>query len=82
MQSKMRVNVIGYAFDMTNNLGTKRSDLIGNIEKVVANSTAVTDLVEDIVLEKVQTDKGELENFSVINCEFGLDYLYNKSIGG
>jgi len=78
MQSKMRVNVIGYVFDIRNELGTKRSDLISTIETAVANSTGVTDLVEDIVLNKVQTDKGELENFSVINCEFGLDYLYNK----
>ena len=77
MQSKLRVNVIGYLFDKSNNLADKRSTLISNIETSVANSTGVTGLVEDIVLNKVQTDKGELENFSVVNCEFGLDYLYN-----
>lgn len=82
MRSNMRLNVIGYVFDNLNNLGSKRSDLIGSIEKAVSNSTAVTGLVGDIVLNKVQTDKGELENFSVVNCEFGLDYLYNKVIGG
>jgi hypothetical protein len=82
MQSKMRVSVIGYVFDKSNNLGTKRSDLIGAIEKAVSNDSTVTGLVGDIVLNKVQTDKGVLENFSVVNCEFGLDYLYNKVIGG
>jgi hypothetical protein len=82
MQSKMRVNVIGYVFDKTNNLATKRSALISAIETAVSNDTTVTGLVGDIVLNKVQTDKGELENFSVVNCEFGLDYLYNKVIGG
>jgi hypothetical protein len=78
MQSKMKVNVIGYVFDNRNELATKRSDMISDIETVVENSTAVQDLVQDIVLNTVRTDKGELENFSLVQCEFGLDYLYNK----
>lgn len=82
MNSHMKVNVIGYVFDKTNTLGAKRSALISEIETAVANDSTVTGLVRDIVLTKVQTDKGELENFSVVNCEFDLDYLYSKVSGG
>ncbi|MFA5376866.1 MAG: hypothetical protein WC455_14040 [Dehalococcoidia bacterium] len=81
MQSKGEIDILGYVFDKHNNLGDKRSGLIRDIELSVATDSTVTSLVNDIGITSIDTDKGELENFSVVNCKVEFNYNYNRSKG-
>jgi hypothetical protein len=75
----MPVEVIGCVFDKANNLGTKRSDLIGAIEKAIVGSTVLAGLIRDVQLSRVHTDQGIQDNYSVVSCTFNIEYLIDSA---
>jgi hypothetical protein len=79
MQGELEINIIGYAFDMNNDLDAKRTDLIKNIEISVAASTTLNDLTLDVTPTAVETDQGTLENFAIVHCRYMARYLYNHA---
>lgn len=79
MESKMELVVHGYCFDPNNNLDTKRSELIKDIEKALTASTALDDLTLDVTPVNVETDEGVIENYSLVKCRYLVRYLYNHA---
>lgn len=79
MYSEVDFRIIGYERDMNNDLDSKRSNIIQQIEIVLQASTALNDLTMDIVPVSVKTDNGQLENFTVTESLFRAKYQYNHA---
>jgi hypothetical protein len=84
MKSTLTVLVTSYLFSRTGVTVQARSDLLRDIEKAMMNATAMTTIsnVIDIRPMKVTTDQGTIENYSVHDQEFQIDYTYNHADGG
>lgn len=84
MKSTLTVLVTSYLFSRTGVTSTARGDLLRDIEKAMMNATAMTTItnVLDIRPMKVTTDQGTVENYSIHDQEFQIDYLYNHADGG
>jgi hypothetical protein len=84
MKSTLTVLVTSYLFSRTGVTVQARSDLLRDIEKAMMNATAMTTIsnVVDIRPMKVTTDQGTIENYSVHDQEFQIDYTYNHADGG
>lgn len=77
MYSEFNLLVIGYERDITNELDTKRANLIAAVESSLAGSTGVNDLTLDIIPVSVKTDDGMIENFCITEQTFRIKYAYN-----
>lgn len=84
MKSTLTVLVTSYLYSRTGVTVQARSDLLRDIEKAMMNATAMTTLsnIFDIRPMKVTTDQGTIENYSVHDQEFQIDYTYNHADGG
>ena len=84
MKSTLTVLVTSYLFSRTGVTVQARSDLLRDIEKAIMNATAMTTITNiiDIRPMKVTTDQGTIENYSIHDQEFQIDYLYNHADGG
>jgi hypothetical protein len=84
MKSTLTVLVTSYLFSRTGVTVQARSDLLRDVEKAVMNATAMTTManIVDIRPMKVTTDQGTIENYSVHDQEFQVDYTYNHADGG
>lgn len=84
MKSTLTVLVTSYLFARGGVTSAARSNLLMDIEKAMMNATAMTLVsgVLDIRPVNVTTDQGTLENFSIHDSEFQVDYLYNHADGG
>ena len=84
MKSTLTVLVTSYLFSRTGVTVQARSDLLRDIEKALMNATAMTTIsnIVDIRPMKVTTDQGTIENYSVHDQEFQIDYTYNHADGG
>jgi len=84
MKSTLTVLVTSYLYSRTGVTVQARSDLLRDIEKAMMNATAMTTLsnIFDIRPMRVTTDQGTIENYSVHDQEFAIDYTYNHADGG
>ncbi len=84
MKATLTVLITSYLFTRGGVTASSRCDLLKDIEKAMVNSTAmtlVTNLI-DIRPMRVVTDQGTIENYSIHDQEFELDYVYNHADGG
>lgn len=79
MYSDYNITVIGYQYDQANDLETKRTDLVRDIEKAIQLSTAINDLTLGNEIVAVETDQGWVDNFSITHCKFVAKYAYNHA---
>lgn len=84
MKATLTVLVTSYLFARGGVSSGTRSDLLRDIEKAIVNATAMTSVVGvlDIRPTKVVTDQGTVENYSIHDSEFEIDYTYNHADGG
>lgn len=84
MKSTLTVLVTSYLYSRTGVTVQARSDLLRDIEKAMMNATAMTTIssITDIRPVRVTTDQGTIENYSVHDQEFAIDYVYNHTDGG
>lgn len=84
MKSTLTILVTSYLYSRTGVTASSRCDLLKDIEKAIMNATAMTTIsnVLDIRPTKVTTDQGTLDNYSIHDQEFQIDYLYNHADGG
>lgn len=83
MKSTLTCLVTSYAFNRGGVTVATRANLLRDIERAMM-STAMTTIanVLDIRPVKVTTDYGTIENYSIHDQEFEIDYLYNHADGG
>lgn len=80
MYSELVLYVEGYCFDMTNDLSTKRTNLISDIElAITSTSGTLWGLTKDIRPIDVRTDQGQLDNWCIVKCNFLAKYVYNHA---
>lgn len=84
MKSTLTILVTSYLFSRTGVTVQARSDLLRDVEKAIMNATAMTTMsgILDIRPIRVTTDQGTIENYSIHDQEFAIDYLYNHADGG
>jgi len=84
MKSTLTVLVTSFLFARGGVSTSARSNLLMDIEKAMMNATAMTTTagILDIRPGKVTTDQGTVENYSIHDQEFQIDYLYNHADGG
>ena len=84
MKSTLTVLVTSYLFSRTGVTVAARSNLLRDIEKAMMNATAMTTIssIVDIRPVRVTTDQGTVENYSIHDQEFAIDYVYNHADGG
>ena len=84
MKSTLTILVTSYLYSRTGVTSTARGNLLRDIEKAMMNATAMTTIanVIDIRPMRVTTDQGTLDNYSIHDQEFAIDYLYNHADGG
>jgi len=84
MKSTLTVLVTSYLYARAGVSVQARSDLLRDIEKAMMNATAMTGIssIIDIRPVSVTTDQGSIENYSVHDQEFAIDYTYNHADGG
>jgi hypothetical protein len=84
MKSTLTILVTSYLFSRTGVAVQDRCDLLRDIEKALMNATAMTTIsnIIDIRPVRVTTDQGTIENYSVHDQEFAIDYVYNHADGG
>jgi hypothetical protein len=79
MDAELELDILGYAFDINNDLSVKRTDMIRNIESAIAKSTTLDDLTLDVIPQTVETDQGTLENYCISHSKFLAKYIYNHA---
>lgn len=80
MEAVMTVSVNGYVYDITNqNVGTMRSQLIADINRVMLTDSTLGALVADVWPVSVETDEGVTPNYGWCNCTFRVRYLFNHA---
>jgi len=84
MKSTLTILVTSYLFSRTGVTVQARSDLLRDIEKAMMNATAMTTIsnIIDIRPVNVTTDQGTIDNYSVHDQDFEIDYVYNHADGG
>ena len=84
MKSTLTIVATSYLYSRTGVTSGTRCDLLRDIEKAMMNATAMTTIsnVLDIRPVRVVTDQGTIENYSIHDSEFAIDYTYNHADGG
>ena len=82
MRAVMTVIVTGMVYSATNDTSVKRLDLMQKVEKALVTATGLTSIIHGILPTRVITDKGALENYSVWDQEFEIEYWYPYEDGG
>lgn len=84
MKSTLTIVVTSYLYSRTGVTASARCDLLRDIECAMLNATAMTTItnVLDIRPVRVTTDQGTIENYSIHDSEFAIDYTYNHVNGG
>jgi hypothetical protein len=77
MHARLDFTVTGYCFDINNDFDSKRSDLVRDIEIAIQTSTAIKDVVWEIIPQDVVSDQGMLDNYCIVHCHYQARYLYN-----
>lgn len=77
----MNVTVRGYVQDNNGVLALKRTNLIRDIQNKLESGTTLTKaLIWDIEDMSIETDDGLLDNYSVFDINYKIDYHYNHAL--
>jgi len=80
MHSTLTLILTCYCYDAQGSTRQQRTDLIKNIEAEFATgATALNALVVTITATRVVTDKGALDTYSIFDCEYEIEYLYDHT---
>ena len=79
MLADMEVVVSGFVHDMHNNLATKRTDLIQDIEQTLIADSSLDALIFSIWPVRIETDNQGIDNYSIFDVVFRIQYLYNHA---
>ena len=81
MQSEFYIDITGFvrAKISTDNLETNRGQLLDDIEVAINSSTAIDDLVKDIIPEEQTDDRGFFEGIGWVTQRYRCLYFYNHS---
>ncbi len=84
MKSTLTILVTSYLFARGGVTASSRSAILKDVEKAMVNATAMTAVagVLEIRPVRVTTDQGTVENYSIHDSEFEIDYTYNHADGG
>lgn len=83
MKATLTVLVTSYLFNRGGVTSSSRSAILQDVEKAMMTATAMTvSGVLDVRPTKVTTDQGTVENYSIHDSEFEIDYTYNHADGG
>jgi hypothetical protein len=79
MEANLEIVATGYVHDMNNVLATKRTDLIKSIESTVVDDTTLGGLTLSVTPMSINTDDGGIDNYSICDVVFNIQYIYNHS---
>jgi len=82
MRGLLTVIVTGMVYDAENATQVKRLDLMQKVEKAMVTTSGLTSIIHSVMPTRVVTDKGALENYSVWDQEFEIEYWYPNEDGG
>lgn len=76
--ANMSVLIRGYVFDQNNDTSAKRTGLIRDIQVAIeTGSTAMNALIFDIPDISIETDDGIIDNYSIFDITYNVQYHYN-----
>lgn len=79
MEAIMEVSCTCFVHDMNNSLYSKRTELISLIESTLVSDSTLAALILNIEPERIDTDNGSLDNYSIADVTFRVHYLYNHA---
>lgn len=82
MRAVLTVIVTGMVYSARNETAIERLDLMQKVEKALVTATGLTAITHGILPTRIVTDKGALENYSVWDQEFAIEYWYPYEDGG
>lgn len=82
MRAVLTVIVTGMVYSAENATQVERLDLMQKVEKALVTTSGLTNIVHGVSPTRVVTDKGALENYSVWDQEFEIEYWYPYEDGG
>ncbi len=84
MRSRLSVVITSYLYKLGGVTAGTRSDLLRDVEKAMVNSTAMTTVNNVLFIRpiRVTTDQGTIDNYSIHDQEFQIEFLYSHADGG
>ena len=82
IHGKLTILITCYVFSETGDVRQQRTELIQEITRYLLTDTLLGSLILDIEPRSIQTDQGMIENYSLFNMEFEIDYVYTRTDGG
>jgi len=80
MLSTLTLLLTCYVYDSAGATRQARCDLIKAIEEEFANrASGLNALVVSILPTRVTTDRGTIDNYSIFDCEYAVEYLYDHT---
>jgi len=81
MHSVLTLVCTCYVYDSDgSSLTQQRTDMIKQIEEEFSNrASALNALVVSITATRVVTDRGTIDNYSIFDCEYEVEYLYDHT---
>ena len=80
MHSTLTLLLTCYVYDADGATRQARCDMIKVIEEEFAvRASALNALVVSILPTRVTTDRGTIDNYSIFDCEYAVEYLYNHT---
>lgn len=83
MKSTLTLVVTGMIYSATDETRQARCDMIQAVEKAICyTGSALLNLTHYVTPSRVTTDRGSIENYSIWDQEFEIEYLYAIEDGG
>lgn len=76
-ECKLGLLVRGVVHDINNDYDLKVTDLIREVDKKIYASTTLKSLIKDVMMEKVETNNGALDNFGIADMHYSIIYHFN-----
>ena len=82
IEARLQVVVTCVVFDKDNSTRQARTDLIRDVTKALLNDSALDALINYIEPVRTTTDQGIVQNYSIWDQEFVVNYEYTSANGG
>ena len=79
MEAVIEIACTGVVHDMNNVVAAKRDALIEDIEQTLVGNATLEGLTINVEPKRIETDNGDLDNYSIFDVVFDVDYLYNHA---
>jgi len=77
MKAELEVSCTCFVHDMHNDTASKRTELASSVESTLVSDTTLAALVINVEPIRIETDNGSLDNYSIFDVVFRVEYLYN-----